>query len=153
MKVYNLETTQFIKAPMDKVFEFFSKPENLKEITPEKLAFRILTPIPIKMDKGTIIDYTIRLFCIPIHWRILITEFDPPHKFVDEQLKGPYLFWHHTHIFKEKDGGVEMIDRVLYAIPMGLLGRFMHFIWIKNDLKKIFLHRKQVIDKKLTSIS
>ena len=153
MKTYYLEKIQFINAPIEKIFDFFSKPENLKKITPEKLSFKILTPTPIVMNKGTLIDYTIRLFKIPIHWRTVITDYDPPHKFVDQQLKGPYVFWHHTHTFEEKDGGVEMIDKVSYVIPMGLLGRFMHFIWIKNDLKKIFSHREKIIDNILTNIS
>ena len=151
MKVYTLENHQFIKAPLKNVFDFFSKPENLKEITPSKLNFKILTPTPISMKEGTMIDYTIELFGIPLHWRTLITKFDPPNQFIDEQLKGPYLFWHHTHTFIEKDGGVEMSDKVLYTIPMGFFGRFLHFIWIKNDLKKIFSHREKVIDKILAN--
>ena len=91
MKVYELNVTHQIDAPLDKVFDFFSKPEkNLSEITPAKLGFNILTPSPIKMEKGTLIDYTIKLMGIPLRWRSLITDYDPPKKFVDEQLKGPY---------------------------------------------------------------
>ena len=87
MKVYTLENHQFIKAPLKNVFDFFSKPENLKEITPSKLNFKILTPTPISMKEGTLIDYTIKLIGIPLHWRTLITKFDPPNQFIDEQLK------------------------------------------------------------------
>ena len=106
MKTFELTKTQVINSSMDNVFDFFSKPENLKAITPEKLSFKILTPTPITMGKGTVIDYTIRLFKIPVHWRTLITKYDPPHEFIDEQMKGPYNFWHHTHKFKKVDGGV-----------------------------------------------
>jgi len=112
MKVYELNVTHQIDAPLDKVFDFFSKPENLSEITPAKLGFNILTPSPIKMEKGTLIDYTIKLMGIPLRWRSLITDYDPPKKFVDEQLKGPYSYWHHTHTFKAVDKGVEMNDVV-----------------------------------------
>ena len=101
------------------------------------------------MEKGTLIDYTIKLMCIPLRWRSLITDYDPPKKFVDEQLKGPYSYWHHTHTFKAVDKGVEMNDVVRYAIPMGIIGRIMHSIWIKRDLNKIFNHRKKVIDNLL----
>ncbi|MEC7799632.1 MAG: SRPBCC family protein, partial [Candidatus Neomarinimicrobiota bacterium] len=138
MKTFELTKTQVINSSMDNVFDFFSKPENLKAITPEKLSFKILTPTPITMGKGTVIDYTIRLFKIPVHWRTLITKYDPPHEFIDEQMKGPYNFWHHTHKFKKVDGGVEISDKVIYSIPMGIIGRFLHFLWIKRDLEKIF---------------
>ena len=151
MKIYELNITQRIDAPLEKVFDFFSNPENLAEITPSKLGFNILTPSPIVMEKGTLIDYTIKLFGIPIRWRTLITSYNPPKKFVDEQLKGPYSFWHHTHTFEAIDQGVEMKDIVRYSIPFGVLGRLLHFLWIKNDLKKIFNHRKKVIDKILVS--
>ena len=97
------------------------------------------------MNKGTVIDYTIRLFGIPIHWRTLITKYNPPFEFVDEQIKGPYNFWHHSHKFKKVDGGVEISDRVIYSIPMGIIGRVLHFLWIKRDLEKIFSHRKEII--------
>ena len=140
MKVYELNVTHQIDAPLDKVFDFFSKPENLSKITPAKLGFNILTPSPIKMEKGTLIDYTIKLAGIPLRWRSLITEYDPPKKFVDEQLNGPYSYWHHTHSFRAVNSGVEMNDVVRYAIPMGIIGRFMHAIWIKRDLNKIFNH-------------
>ena len=151
MKVYELNLTQRIDAPLERVFDFFSKPENLAEITPSKLGFNILTPSPILMKKGTLIDYTIRLVGFPVRWRTLITFYDPPKKFIDEQIKGPYSFWRHTHTFKAINGGVEMKDIVRYVIPFGVLGRLLHFLWIKNDLKKIFNYRKQVIDKVLVN--
>ena len=147
MKIYELNKTQFINQPIDVVFNFFSKPENLALITPSKLAFKILTPTPITINKGTLIDYTIRLMRFPVHWRTLITKYNPPYKFVDEQIKGPYLFWHHTHTFKAVNGGSEIKDKVRYSIPMGYLGQFIHKIWIKKDLEKIFEYRKAVIDK------
>ena len=81
---------------MEEVFSFFEKPENLSVITPKNLGFNILIPKSIKMDKSTIIDYTIKLFRIPVHWRTLNNEYCPPYKFVDVQIKGPFILWHHT---------------------------------------------------------
>jgi len=145
MKTFEINMKQYINKPLDVVFEFFSKPENLEMITPESLSFNILTPTPIKMEKGSLIDYTIRLFGIPIHWRTLISDYEPPFRFVDQQIKGPYTFWHHTHTFQQVDGGVEIIDKVKYSLPMGWLGTLVHSIWVRKDLEKIFEHRKTVI--------
>ena len=147
MKLYKIESKQIINKPLEDVFSFFSRPENLSLITPARLNFNILTPAPIQMRQGTVIDYTIKIFKLPIHWRTLITTYEPPFKFVDEQMKGPYTLWHHTHIFRETDEGVEIIDKVHYSIPAGVLGRLLHLLWIKNDLKNIFEHRRVVIEK------
>lgn len=147
MKIYEIKTSQFIKRPLAEVFEFFSRPENLAQVTPAKLHFRILTPQPLEMKQGAVIDYTIKLFKIFVHWRTLITAFEPPYRFVDEQIKGPYSYWHHNHIFKEVNGGVEIQDTVSYSIPFGLLGKLLHAVWIKRDLEGIFEYRKNVIDR------
>lgn len=145
MKTFEINMKQYINKPLDVVFQFFSKPENLEMITPESLSFNILTPIPIRMEKGSLIDYTIRLFGIPIHWRSIISDYEPPFRFVDQQIKGPYTFWHHTHTFQAVEGGVEIIDKVKYSLPMGWLGTLAHSIWVRKDLEKIFEHRKTVI--------
>ena len=145
MKTFEINMKQYINKPLEVVFEFFSKPENLEMITPKSLSFNILTPTPIKMEKGSLIDYTIRLFGVPIHWRTLISDYEPPFRFVDQQIKGPYTFWHHTHTFKLVEGGVEIIDEVKYSLPLGWLGTLAHAIWVRKDLEKIFEHRKNVI--------
>jgi hypothetical protein len=145
VKTFEINTKQYINKPLDVVFQFFSKPENLEMITPESLSFNIMTPIPIRMEKGSLIDYTIRLFGIPIHWRTLISDYEPPFRFVDQQIKGPYTFWHHTHTFQAVEGGVEIIDKVKYSLPLGWLGTLAHSIWVRKDLEKIFEHRKTVI--------
>ena len=147
MKLYSLDSVQFINKPIEDVFEFFSKPDNLSVITPPRLGFKILTPTPIYMSTGRLIDYKIYLMGIPIHWRTLITDFDPPHMFVDQQIKGPYTMWHHTHTFQKVDGGVEIKDRVVYSIPFSILGRLLNFLWIRKDLENIFNYRKKVIDE------
>ena len=153
MKVYEIRKTQFLNNSLDIVFNFFSRPENLKKITPEKLSFKIITPPPINMGKGTIIDYTIKLFKFPIHWRTIITTYEPPHLFVDQQLKGPYKFWHHSHTFESKNGGVEIIDRVQYIVPLGWIGQILNYFWIAPDLEKIFEYRKNVIHKYFNKIT
>ena len=145
MKIYEIHTTQVINKPIEDVFVFFSKPENLAVITPKKLGFKILTPTPIKMNKGCLIDYLIHLMGIPVHWRTIITDYDPPHMFIDQQLKGPYSLWHHTHTFKKIENGVEIKDRIIYSIPLGWMGQLLHKFWIKKDLNNIFSHRKKVI--------
>ena len=145
MKTFEINMKQYINKPLEVVFEFFSKPENLEMITPKSLSFNILTPTPIKMEKGSLIDYTIRLFGVPIHWRTLISDYEPPFRFVDQQIKGPYTFWHHTHTFKLVGGGVEIIDDVKYSLPLGWLGTLAHAIWVRKDLEKIFEYRKTVI--------
>ena len=145
MKTFEINMKQYINKPLEVVFEFFSKPENLEMITPKSLSFNILTPTPIKMEKGSLIDYTIRLFGISIHWRTLISDYEPPFRFVDQQIKGPYTFWHHTHTFKLVEGGVEIIDQVKYSLPLGWLGTLAHAIWVRKDLEKIFEYRKTVI--------
>ena len=145
MKTFEINIKQHINKPLEVVFEFFSKPENLEMITPESLSFNMLTPTPVKMEKGSLIDFTIRLFGIPIHWRTLISDYEPPFRFVDQQIKGPYTFWHHTHTFKLVEGGVEIIDEVKYSLPLGWLGTLAHAIWVRKDLEKIFEHRKNVI--------
>jgi len=147
MKIYKIKTEQFIKRSLAEVFDFFSRPENLAEITPSELHFKILSPQPLEMKQGAVIDYTIKLFKIPVHWRTLISTYEPPYRFVDEQIKGPYSYWHHTHIFKEVNDGVEIYDSVSYSIPFGLLGRLLHAVWIKRNLERIFKFRKNVIDQ------
>jgi ligand-binding SRPBCC domain-containing protein len=145
MKVYSLVKQQLVKKPLGDVFPFFERPENLEALTPPNLGFFILTPSPIRMKTGALIDYTIRLMGVNMRWSTLITDYDPPHRFVDEQLKGPYSYWHHTHTFRETDDGTWIMDEVRYVVPFGLLGRILHSIIIRPRLEKIFTHRAEVI--------
>ena len=147
MKVYKLKFKQVINSSLDDVFSFFSNPENLSKITPEKLGFNILTPTPIKMKEGQLIDYSIKLLGKKIRWRTMITEYIPKVKFVDQQLKGPYSMWHHTHEFRDVDGKVEMTDEIYYVMPFGVLGRLVNFLFVSRDLNNIFKHRVEIINK------
>ena len=153
MKLYTPNKEQVIYKNISDVFDFFSKPENLSIITPPKMNFNILTPSPIEMKEGALIDYTINIMFISMRWRTLITKYDPPYLFIDEQIKGPYIIWHHRHSFKDINGGTMIQDTVRYAVPLGIIGRFLNFIWIQKDLKDIFAYRKIIISNKLASKS
>lgn len=145
MKTFTLERTLEIERPLEEVFAFFSEPSNLAKITPESVGFRILTPLPISMQVGAVIDYTIKVLGIRRYWTTLITDYSPPHSFVDVQLKGPYEFWHHTHRFESSARGTIMRDTVRYVLPFGPLGRLAHGLIVKRQLKAIFDHRERVI--------
>ena len=147
METHTISRTQVIKRPLKEVFAFFERPENLSLITPPSLGFTILSPQPITMREGALIDYTIKIHGIPMHWTTMITEYDPPHRFVDVQIKGPYRFWNHTHTFRETEEGTEITDEVKYIIPFGALGRLINGLRIEKDLRDIFDYRKKVIEE------
>jgi len=153
MHVYVLRERQEVARPLDEVFEVFSRPENLEALTPDELRFRILTPKPVEMRAGTLIDYELRLSGVPIRWRTLITTCEPPHRFVDEQLKGPYALWHHRHTFTAVDGGTAIEDEVHYALPFGPLGRIAHALYVRRSLRRIFAFRRGMIAARFGEIS
>lgn len=147
MKTYQFHAKQYINRPLKEVFAFFQNPENLSRITPPWLNFKITTNTPIAMEPGALIDYQIKLKGLPLKWRTEITHFDPPHSFVDVQLKGPYAKWHHTHRFEAVEDGTQIYDDVEYALPLGILGQIAHRLYVKGDLQKIFEYRKQIIEE------
>jgi hypothetical protein len=148
MKLYVLRREQMVARPIGEVFDFFKRPENLSLITPPSLGFVILTPSPIHMQTGTLIDYSIRLLGLRRHWTTLITDFDPPHRFSDIQLKGPYEFWHHTHCFESVGDGTRLTDEVRYIMPFGPLGRMAHSLMVRRQLDTIFDYRQRVITER-----
>ena len=132
-------------ASLDEVFAFFNRPENLEKLTPPFLRFNILTPSSLVMHNGAVFDYQIRLAGLPMRWTSLIANYDPPHQFVDIQLKGPYSFWHHKHSFVSREEGVEVIDEVHYDIGLSVLGKLAHTLVIQHQLNMIFSYREKVI--------
>jgi ligand-binding SRPBCC domain-containing protein len=135
---FELSTTAWLPQPVDEVFQFFGDAYNLNVLTPPWLHFEILTPRPIEMQAGTLIDYRIRLRGIPMKWRTRISLWEPNRRFVDEQLRGPYLEWIHTHSFEPADGGTLMKDAVRYRVPGGaLINRF----FVERDVAAIFRYR------------
>jgi len=145
MQTHLLRRTQLLPVSREEVFAFFQAPENLARITPAWLGFRILTPSPITMREGALIDYTVRWLGFPVRWTTLITAYDPPVRFVDQQVRGPYTFWHHTHEFHETPRGTEMNDTVRYILPAGPLGSALHRLLVRRQLDKIFDFRGQIV--------
>lgn len=150
---YILEREQFIPRPVAEVFAFFADAGNLGAITPAFLNFQILTPRPIPIETGTLIDYQIKLFGVPLQWRTRIEELEPPWRFADVQLRGPYKLWRHTHEFREVQGGTLMTDRVRYQLYLGPLGRLAHALWVRRTLVRIFDYRRQTIERLLGGVA
>ena len=144
-KRYRLERQQVIAAPREQVFEFFSKAENLEKLTPPFLRFRILTSLPIEMKRDQLIEYRIGLGGVPMNWLTRISEWQPPQRFVDEQRRGPYRYWHHSHEFEDTDAGTSMRDVVEYELPLGPLGKLAHALLVERLLQRIFDYREQAV--------
>jgi len=140
MREFALHTQLWLPARRDEVFPFFAEARNLEIITPKWLNFEVLTPDPIVMCAGALIDFRIRVHGIPVRWRTEIAEWNPPHAFVDVQLRGPYTLWHHTHTFEEQGGGTLCTDQVRYR-PRG--GALMNWLLVRRDLERIFAHRNE----------
>ncbi|MFN9993723.1 MAG: SRPBCC family protein [Phycisphaerales bacterium] len=131
-----------LPAPRREVFSFFADAFNLERITPPWLKFEILTPAPIPMAAGTLIDYRIRLRVIPMRWRTRISKWEPDSSFIDQQLKGPYLEWIHLHTFEENESGTWCEDQVQYRVPGGAI---IDRLFVRRDLHRIFGYRQQVM--------
>lgn len=141
-----------LSLPRDRVFAFFAAAENLARITPRELGFAIATRLPIEMKEGTLIDYTIRVWGAPMKWRTRISRWSPPELFVDEQLRGPYKRWVHTHRFTDgPNGGTVIEDHVEYQLPFGVLGRIVAPL-IRLQLGRIFRYREAAVAKALTEL-
>ena len=146
---WKLEQVQVIPRSRSKVFEFFADAHNLEIITPDFLAFRILTPRPIEMHEGTLIDYRLTLYGIPVRWRTRIEVWEPDDRFVDMQLRGPYRYWHHLHEFEEVEQGTRMRDVVDYELPFGPLGSLAQALFVRRSLERIFGYRRQAVTEVL----
>lgn len=148
-RVHLLERAQRLELPVERAFEFFGQARNLEAITPQWLGFRLISPEPIEMRAGTLIDYRLKLHGVPVRWRTRIEVWEPPERFVDVQLRGPYALWEHTHTFeRDGDDAVVIGDRVRYALPFGALGDLLHG-FVRRDLERIFDHRARVVAARL----
>ena len=145
MRVRNFESQLWLPQSRDKVFAFFSDAQNLDLITPPWLHFRTVTPGSGEIRQGMVIDHRLRIHRFPLRWGSKITDWDPPARFVDEQIRGPYRLWIHEHRFEERDGGTVVHDHVRYAVPLDF---FIHQLFIRPDIERIFAYR----EKKLREI-
>jgi ligand-binding SRPBCC domain-containing protein len=149
MSVHRLEREQLIRKPVGEVFEFFSAARNLERITPPWLRFQVLTPEPIQMAPGTLIEYRLRLHVLPLPWIARIEDWREGRSFVDRQVRGPYRVWHHRHDFAPSDGGTVVRDVVHYALPLGRLGELAHAAFVRRDLERIFDFRHTAVERLL----
>jgi ligand-binding SRPBCC domain-containing protein len=144
MLEHTLTTSLSLALPREQVFEFFADAANLERITPSELKFEILTPQPLTLQEGSLIDYKLQLMGVPFLWRTRITVWNPPVEFVDEQLRGPYDFWRHTHRFHEQGNETVIEDVVQYRLPLFPLGELVHPL-VRIQLNTIFSHRQSVV--------
>jgi len=140
MTTFDIHTSVWLPKPLDAVFPFFADAANLETLTPPWVNFWILTEPPIEMRVGALIDYKIRVRGLPLRWRTEITAWEPPYRFVDEQVRGPYSRWVHEHSFRQEDGGTLCEDHVSYA-PIG--GSLMHWLFVGRDVRRIFDYRQE----------
>ena len=144
MKIFKIHTKQKLPITIEEGWGFLSNPKNLSCITPNYMKFKITDCDFKPVYQGQIIQYTVRpLLNIPLKWVTEITHVVNQNYFVDEQRFGPYSLWHHKHFLREIDGGIEMEDIIHYKIPLGFIGEFLNFLFIKNQLKEIFEYRKK----------
>jgi ligand-binding SRPBCC domain-containing protein len=134
----------WLPRPIDELFAFFANAANLEALTPRWIGFSILTPQPIELRRGAIIDYRLRLHGIPVRWRTEITAWEPPNRFVDEQRRGPYRLWVHEHRFTTKDGGTNISDVVRYAPPGGWI---VDWLFVRRDVERIFDFRREKLQE------
>jgi ligand-binding SRPBCC domain-containing protein len=139
-----LKTSMRLPVACPEVFAFFAEAANLARITPPELGFEILTPQPLRLGEGTLIDYRLRLCGVPLHWQSQIVCWEPPHKFVDAQLRGPYKRWLHTHCFREEEGETIIEDAVEYCLPYWPLGEIVYPL-VRMQLRRIFRYRQRAI--------
>ena len=142
MREREFQCALWLPLPPEELFPFFADAGNLDAITPPWLNFHIVTPRPIEMRPGALIDYQLRVRGLPLRWRTLIKEWQPPHCFVDEQVRGPYRQWIHTHTFEPRDGGTLARDVVRYAVPFDFIA---HPLFVRRDIEKIFAFRQEAL--------
>jgi ligand-binding SRPBCC domain-containing protein len=142
-----LERRLWLPRPRPEVFAFFADPRNLPRVNPPSARFRWLTPPPATLATGAVLDFSIRVGGVPIHWRVFVREFDPPFRFFDAQLLGPFARWEHRHVFVEgpPEGphGTWVEDRVTYRLPLGPLGRLAHRLGAGRRIVGIFAYRAE----------
>jgi ligand-binding SRPBCC domain-containing protein len=148
VKTHVLAFEQWVSSRRGEVFPFFADARNLEAITPPWLRFEVLTAGPFEMRVGARIDYRLHVRGIPLRWQSEITAWEPPFRFVDEQRRGPYRRWVHTHTFQEQDGGTLCGDAVEYVVPGG---RLVNWLFVEAELRRIFAYRREVLERRFSA--
>lgn len=140
-------SVQVVPRPLPEVFEFFCNEKNLEILTPPWLHFKVLSKSTPRIETGTLIDYRLRIHGVPVQWQSEILEWEAGKKFVDHQTKGPYAKWHHTHLFRDQGQQTEMVDEVIYRVPMGWVGQVFAGPFVSRDIERIFNYRRKKVEE------
>jgi ligand-binding SRPBCC domain-containing protein len=140
-----LEREQRLALPPERCFELFAEARNLEAMTPPWLRFRVVSPGAVEMGPGALIEYRLVLHLVPIRWLTRIEVWEPPRRFVDVQLRGPFAEWEHTHEFQPLNGSTLVRDRIRYRQRLGPLGALAELLFVRRDLERIFDYRREAI--------
>jgi ligand-binding SRPBCC domain-containing protein len=152
MADYIVESRMWLPKPRAEVFAFFADPANLVRVSPPSLGLRLLGPPPA-MSAGATFDLRLTWFGLPLRWRTFVREYDPPFRFLDVQVRGPYARWEHRHIFLAEAGGTTVEDRIVYRLPLGALGRIAHVLVVHRQLVAMWRYRRKKISELLAPVS
>jgi ligand-binding SRPBCC domain-containing protein len=137
-----LESRLWLARPRPQVFAFFADPANLARVSPPRLRLRLLTPVPA-LSAGAVLDFRVSWLGLPLRWRSYVREYDPPHRFVDVQVRGPWARWEHRHLFLEEEDGTWVEDRVTYRLPLGGLGTLLHAAVVQRQIRTAWAFRQR----------
>ena len=151
MADYIVESRMWLPKPRAEVFTFFAEPANLVRVTPPWLGLRLLAAPP-SLSAGAVLDLRLAWLGLPLRWRTYIREYDPPFRFLDVQVQGPYARWEHRHLFLAEANGTTVEDRIVYRLPLGGLGRLAHALLVKRQLEAIWIYRRQKIAELLAPV-
>jgi ligand-binding SRPBCC domain-containing protein len=142
---FELRAEQWVPEVPEKVFPFFADAYNLERITPPFLGFHVRSVSTPEVGEGTVLRYRLRIHGIPVLWRSRIEDWQPPRRFVDRQLFGPYAAWHHTHDFVPERGGTLLRDTVRYRLRCAAVQHLPMLAWVHRNVRAIFTYRQEVI--------
>ena len=151
MADYIVESRMWLPKPRADVFAFFTDPTNLIRVTPPWLGLR-LVKAPPSLSAGAVLDLRVTWLGLPLRWRTYIREYDPPFRFLDVQVQGPYARWEHRHVFLSEEHGTTIEDRIVYRLPLGPLGRLAHVTVVKRQLQSIWTYRHRQVAKLLAPV-
>ena len=146
MADYIVESRLWLPKPRADVFAFFTDPTNLLRVTPPWLHLRLVDS-PSSLSAGAVLDFRLAWLGVPLRWRTYVREYDPPFRFLDVQVRGPYARWEHRHVFLSEATGTTVEDRIVYRLPLGAVGRLAHTLFVKHQLESMWTHRRAKISE------